>query len=81
MNDIPPLSPPPVDHSRVELKDGDANDPGSDYINANIITVVNETMVNSLHPQHTHTDTHTHTNVSMHCGLPTMTIPEPLSTC
>lgn len=29
----------PVDHTRVVLNDRDPNEPGSDYINANIIMV------------------------------------------
>lgn len=29
-----------VDHTRVVLNDGDTNEPGSDYINANIIMVI-----------------------------------------
>jgi len=29
-----------VDHTRVVLKDGDANVPGSEYINANYISVI-----------------------------------------
>ena len=29
----------PVDHTRLVLRDGDENEPGSDYINANLITV------------------------------------------
>lgn len=29
-----------VDHTRVVLNDGDMNEPGSDYINANIIMVI-----------------------------------------
>lgn len=48
----------PVDHTRVVLNDRDPNEPGSDYINANIIMVVSAVMVNSLHPQgHSHTHT------------------------
>lgn len=43
-----------VDHTRVVLNDGDPNEPGSDYINANIIMVVSAAMVNSLLPQRTH---------------------------
>lgn len=48
-----------VDHTRVVLNDGDQNELGSDYINANIIMVVSAIMVNTLHPQ----DTHTHTPI------------------
>lgn len=47
-----------VDHTRVVLNDRDPNEPGSDYINANIIMVVSAVMVNSLLPQ-SHTHTHT----------------------
>uniref|UniRef100_A0A669CC78 Tyrosine-protein phosphatase non-receptor type n=1 Tax=Oreochromis niloticus TaxID=8128 RepID=A0A669CC78_ORENI len=32
----------PFDHTRVVLKDGDPDEPGSDYINANIIMVCNQ---------------------------------------
>uniref|UniRef100_A0A8C9TMG1 protein-tyrosine-phosphatase n=1 Tax=Scleropages formosus TaxID=113540 RepID=A0A8C9TMG1_SCLFO len=35
----------PFDHTRVVLRDGDPNEPGSDYINANIIMVVTDTRV------------------------------------
>uniref|UniRef100_A0AAX7VBI4 Tyrosine-protein phosphatase non-receptor type n=1 Tax=Astatotilapia calliptera TaxID=8154 RepID=A0AAX7VBI4_ASTCA len=34
----------PFDHTRVVLKDGDPDEPGSDYINANIIMVVSTVM-------------------------------------
>ncbi|KAG7233491.1 hypothetical protein INR49_006950 [Caranx melampygus] len=34
----------PFDHTRVVLNDGDLNEPGSDYINANIIMVVSTVM-------------------------------------
>lgn len=53
-----------VDHTRVVLNDRDPNEPGSDYINANIIMVVSAVMVNSLHPQgYTHMRKHMHTHI------------------
>ena len=48
------------------LNDRDPNEPGSDYINANIIMVVSAVMVNSRHPQgYTHMHTHAHTHVDL----------------
>lgn len=32
----------PFDHTRLVLRDGDENEPGSDYINANLITMTDE---------------------------------------